>query len=125
MRALLTLLVFITALPVLAQVPVPVPPHAPFPGDPWQRPIPVHGCFGMRADEVTELTRALATERLERFAIEKGVSCALTKSSLEFAEGKCAEVSGELFARLRMSFSVNCITRTPSSKLWKTTIRYY
>jgi len=139
MRAFLALVLFVVALPALAQVvirvPVPVPPHHPypphypFPGDPWRdpwhRPLPDNGCFGSRYDEAAAQTRALATERLERFAIEKGVNCSLTKSGLDFAEGNCSEVSGERFARLRMSFSVNCIARTPTSQLRKTTIKYY
>lgn len=135
MKALLaSLLLVAIALPAMAQVvvrrPIPIPPHYPYPGDPWRDPWrqpmpPQDFCYGDRFDRVSELTRTAAIERLDRFEVEKAVECSLTSSGLDTASGKCFEANGDLFARLNMSFTVNCNTRSGSSKLRKTTIKYY
>lgn len=135
MKALLASLLLIAVVaPAAAQVvvrrPVPVPPvHFPRPDfpdrDPWRHPTPEQMCFGQRRDRLNEATRAAAQERLDRFEIEKAVECTLTSADYDYATGKCVEANGELFARLKMSFSVDCHSRTPSAKLRKTTIKYY
>jgi hypothetical protein len=71
-----------------------------------------------------EATEMAAKEKLESFAMEKGVECTLTSSGFDFARGECTEVTGEPYARLKMSFNTNCETRTPTSRLRKTTITY-
>lgn len=139
MKAFLTcVMLVLVAAPAMAQVvirrPIPVPPSYPYPyppyptdpwRDPWNRPFPEERCFGERFDRASALTREAAMEKLSRFEIEKAVQCTLTSSSLDRATGNCFEASGERFARLTMSFNVNCIGRNVSSSLRKTTIKYY
>lgn len=144
-KLLAFVLLMVIALPALAQIrrPVPIPPPFPprgpgypypgpgypFPGDPrfpgndpWRDPR--FYCTGTRYDAVLEATEMAAKEKLESFAMEKGVECTLTSSGFDFARGECTQVTGEPFARLKMSFNTNCETRTPTSRLRKTTITY-
>lgn len=131
MKAFLTcVMLVLVAAPAMAQVvryPIPVPPFPPTDPwrDPWNRPFPEERCLGERFDRASALTRTAALEKLSRFEIEKAVQCTLTSSSLDRATGNCFEASGERFARLTMSFNVNCIGRNVSSSLRKTTIKYY
>ncbi len=135
MKRLLTVIaLMMLALPALAQVvrypvpgyPYPYPPHYPTPGYPYPfPPTPEEMCRGDRYDQVSALTEAAAQDKLDRFAAEKGVNCTLTSSSIDFATGTCTEVTGELYAKLKMSFNINCYNRNVSSKLRKTVIKYY
>jgi len=145
-KLLAFVLLLVIALPVMAQIrrPVPIPrplpprgpgypypgPGYPYPGPgypyPGPNPLPPsYYCTGSRYDAVLEATERAATEKMESFAMEKGVECTLTSSGYDFARAECAQVTGERFARLKMSFNTNCETRTPTSRLRKTTITYY
>ncbi|MCE3012569.1 MAG: hypothetical protein LW878_05825 [Proteobacteria bacterium] len=144
-KLLAFVLLMVIALPALAQIrrPVPMPPPFPprgpsypypgpgypypGPGYPYPGPTPLppsYYCTGTRYDAVLEATEMAAKEKLESFAMEKGVECTLTSSGFDFARGECTQVTGEPFARLKMSFNTNCETRTPTSRLRKTTITY-
>ena len=145
-KLLAFVLLLVIALPALAQIrrPVPIPrpfpprgpgypypgpgypypgPGYPYPGDPWRDPIQY--CTGPRYDAVLEATERAAIAKMEDFAYEKGVECSLTKSGFDFAQANCVQVTGERYARLKMTFNTNCETRTPTSRLRKTTITYY
>jgi len=134
MKSFIAIALFALALPAFAQTrppgwppgqpyPYPIPNPMPFPShDPFP---PAQQCFGERYDRVAALTEAAAQDKLDRFAAEKGVNCTLTSAALDYAEGMCQQVTGEKFAKLKMSFNIDCFSRDVSSKLRKTVIKYY
>lgn len=147
-KLLAFVLLLVIALPALAQIRRPVPgprpmpprgpgypypgpgypypgPGYPGPGYPYPAPMPPsYYCTGSRYDAVLVATERAAMAKLESFADEKGVECRLRSSGFDFAEGRCFQITGEPFATLKMTFNTNCETRTPTSRLRKTTIRY-
>jgi|GEM_PF-6103798 len=132
MKLFFAMLTLAIALPAMAQhrppnwpphypypphFPIPFPPHDPFP--------PVQQCFGERYDRALAATEAGATDKMDRFASEKGVACSLTDVDLDIARARCVEADGSLYATLKMTFNVDCNRRDVSSRLRKTTIKYY
>ncbi|MBY0518322.1 MAG: hypothetical protein K2P81_15535 [Bacteriovoracaceae bacterium] len=126
MKNIFAFVLLALALPAMAQV-IRYPYPYPYPGpNPWPTPIPPQQqCFGERYDRVSALTQAAAQDKLDSFSAEKGVNCTLTSASLDYASGRCEQVTGELFAVLKMSFNIDCMSRTVSSNLRKTVIKYY
>ena len=135
MKFMLAVITLVITLPAMAQhrppnwpPGQPFPPHYPIPPfpphDPFPQP-PVNYCMGERYDRALAATEAAAIDKLDRFASEKGVSCALTEAKLDSAKGRCVEADGALHSTLRMAFNVDCNRRDVTSKLRKTWIKYY
>lgn len=135
MKLFFAILTLVIALPAMAQhrppnwppqypypPHIPFPPHNPFPPTPFP---PVQQCLGERYDRAMAATEAAATDKMDRFASEKGVACSLTDVDLDIARARCVEADGSLYATLKMTFNVDCNSRDVSSRLRKTTIKYY
>ncbi len=136
MKLFFAILTLVIALPAMAQHRPPNwPPHQPFPPHypyPPHYPFPPHNpfppvqqCLGERYDRAMAATEAGATDKMDRFASEKGVACSLTDVDLDIARARCVEADGSLYATLKMTFNVDCNSRDVSSRLRKTTIKYY
>jgi hypothetical protein len=124
MKLFFAILTLVIVLPAMAQHRPPNwPPHQPFP--PHIPFPPVQQCLGERYDRAMAATEAGATDKMDRFASEKGVACSLTDVDLDIARARCVEADGSLYATLKMTFNVDCNSRDVSSRLRKTTIKYY
>jgi hypothetical protein len=136
MKLFFAILTLVITLPAMAQhrppnwpPQYPYPPHIPFPPHnpfPPTNPFPPEQqCFGERYDRALAATEAAATDKMDRFASEKGVACSLTDVDLDLAKARCVEADGSLYATLKMAFNVDCYSRDVSSRLRKTWIKYY
>jgi hypothetical protein len=136
MKLFFAILTLVITLPAMAQhrppnwpPHQPFPPHIPFPPYnpfPPTNPFPPEQqCFGERYDRALAATEAAATDKMDRFASEKGVACSLTDVDLDLAKARCVEADGSLYATLKMAFNVDCYSRDVSSRLRKTWIKYY
>ena len=130
MKLFFAILTLMIVLPAMAQhrppnwpPQYPYPPHYPFP--PHNPFPPEQQCFGERYDRALAATEAAATDKMDRFASEKGVACSLTDVDLDLAKARCVEADGSLYATLKMAFNVVCYSRDVSSRLRKTWIKYY